>query len=332
MTSESLSSPTRFPTAAFALLLLTGSSFLRAQGEPSGPILGPTEVTSSGNSDTLSRADRSRGTFSSPDLRTDAPEVGLVDLDETSSGGDFGAYDQPEWVQHRRFATTRVHIQRDPWEAAFEEWWRGRLSGGNFKNRFQEELELGLPGRIQLDLYHTWVYEAGDSSHHDVSFEVRHALADWGEIPLNPALYLEYKWVDPLHGGDVIEPKLLFGDTFGDGWDYGLNLVYERELGGSSTEEWQVTQGISRALCDQVSLGLEGKYETVDGARGNPEHKILLGPSIQFRPLGNVHLDVVALAGLTEDAPDLETWVVFGWDFGGGPGGRTARSPVSGRR
>ena len=84
--------------------------------------------------------------------------------------------------------------------------------------------------------------------------------------------------------------------------------------------------------CGKLVVVFQPAEETVDGARGNPEHKILLGPSIQFRPLGNVHLDVVALAGLTEDAPDLETWVVFGWDFGGGPGGRTARSPVSGRR
>ncbi|MCB1063212.1 MAG: transporter [Verrucomicrobiae bacterium] len=269
----------------------------------------------------------------------DAPPV-VAEVTATESGNasfnneEVGAYNQPEWVKHRRFANTRVHIQRDPWEMALEHWWRGRLNDGEWKHRFQEELEIGLPGRIQLDLYEDWVVEDGEASHHDVAFEVRYGLADWGVIPLNPALYFEYKWVDPDHGGDVIEPKILLGDEFGDGWNYGLNLVYEREMGGENTEEFQVTQGLSKALLnDAFSLGVEAKYvrETVEGSRGNPEHKVLLGPSVQFRPADNMHLDVVALAGLTNDSPDLEAWVVFGWDFGGS-GGSGVHAPVSGRR
>lgn len=279
------------------------------------------------------------GTAANSFGQDDAPPVvaEVTATEEAASGGaaidGLGAYNQPEWVQNRRFATTRVHIQRDPWEAAYEEWWRGRMTDGTWKHRFQEELEIGLPGRIQLDLYHTWVVEKDDAAHHDISFEVRYGLADWGVIPLNPALYFEYKWVDPDQGGDVIEPKILLGDEF-DGWNYGLNLVYERELGGESTEEWQITQGLSHDLNDAISLGIEAKYvhETVAGNRGNPEHKVLLGPSLQFRPADRIHLDVVALAGLTDDSPDLETWVIFGWDFGGGSGGKKVRAPVSGRR
>ena len=251
-----------------------------------------------------------------------------------SMGDAVGAYNQPEWVKRRRFSTTRVHIQRDPWEMALEHWWRGRYNDGEWKHRFQEEFEIGLPGRIQLDLYEDWVVEDGDASHHDIAFEIRYGLADWGVIPMNPALYLEYKWVDPEHGGDVIEPKLLLGDNFGD-WQYGLNLFYERENGGENTEEWQITQGLSTAIMDDLfSLGVEAKYvhETTETSRGNPEHKVQVGPSIQFRPSDNMHLDLVALAGLTDESPDLEAWLVFGWDFGGGSGGSKVRAPVSGRR
>ncbi|MCB1228971.1 MAG: hypothetical protein KDN19_01820 [Verrucomicrobiae bacterium] len=252
----------------------------------------------------------------------------------TYSGNEVGAYNQPQWVQHRRFANTRVHIQQDPWEMALEHWWRGRLDDGEWKHRFQEEFEIGLPGRIQLDLYEDWVVEDGRASHHDIALEMRYGLADWGVIPLNPALYFEYKWVDPDHGGDVVEPKLLLGDEFGDGWQYGLNLVCERELGGENTEEWQVTQGLSKAMGDgSFSLGLEAKYvnETVESDRGNAEHKVQFGPSVQFRPFGDAHLDIVALAGLTDESPDLEAWVVFGWDFGGS-GGKKVHAPISGRR
>lgn len=294
--------------------------------------LDPTTVESI-TTERLSKTRRASGAIarpSAPILTEPAPAADAAGF----SGDEIGAYGQPEWVRHRRFATTRVHIQQDPWEASFEEWWRGRLSDGEWKHRLQEELEIGLPGRIQLDLYHTWAYEKDDAVHKDVSLEIRHGLADWGVIPLNPALYFEYKWTDPTQGGDVIEPKLLFGDSFGE-WDYGLNLVYERELGGESTEEYQITQGLAKAVCDDISLGLEMKYvhETVEGGREDPEHKVLLGPSIQFRPAEHVHLDVVALAGLTEDAPDLEAWVVFGWEFGRvGGGGPRVRAPVSGMR
>ena len=275
----------------------------------------------------------SRGQDSSPPVVGEVEAVASPSPLSASHADGTGAYNQPVWVQHRRFSTTRVHIQRNPWEAAVEQWWRGRLKDGEWKHLFQEELEIGLPGRMQFDIYEDWVVEDGKASHKDVAAEIRYGLADWGVIPLNPALYLEYKWVDPSHGADVIEPKLLLGDNFGD-YQWGLNFVYERELGGENTEEIQITQGISKAVSDSWSLGLEMKYvhETVEGSRGNPEHKVLLGPSVQWRPTENTHFDVVALAGLTKDAPDIEGYVIFGIDFGGASGGKKVHAPISGRR
>lgn len=249
-----------------------------------------------------------------------------------------GAWGQPEWVQSRRFATTRVHIQRSPGEVSLEQWWRGRVNDGKWSHRFQEEIEFGLPGRIQIDLYQDWTVEDNKADYLDVAAEIRWGLADWGVIPLNPALYLEYKWTDDDRGGDVIEPKLLLGDELWPGVHYGLNFVYERELSGDEqAEEWQITQGISWTVIDQkLSLGAEMKYvnETTKESRGDPEHKVLLGPSIQWRPTHNTHLDVVALAGLTEESPDLEAWIVFGvdFDFGKGSKSRKVHGPVSGMR
>ena len=76
----------------------------------------------------------------------------------------LGAYHQPQWVKSRRFATTRVHIQRDPWEVAVEQWGRGRLVDGEWSYRFQEEIEIGLPGRFQLDFYRSHIPPAPSSS------------------------------------------------------------------------------------------------------------------------------------------------------------------------
>ncbi len=264
----------------------------------------------------------------------DPTTVGTVDVvGYTSIDAPTGAYGQPGWVQRRPFATTRVHIQRNPGEISVEQWIRMRENDGESKFRFQQEIEFGLPGRIQLDFYYDWTIENSKADHLDFAGEVRWAPADWGVIPLNPAFYLEYKVTDPSRGGDVIEPKILLGEDFGDGWHWGMNFVYERELSGEKAEELAVTQAISKTINESLSIGLEMafKHETVDGDRNNPEHKFIIGPQLQWRPTPRLHIDIAALAGCTDDSPDFEGWFILGYDFGG-PSPKHSNAPISGRR
>ena len=270
-------------------------------------------------------------------LAADTPPV-VGNVDVTSGGAlkeekPVGEYGQPEWVKSRRFSTTRVHLQRDPWEWAAEQWWRGRFyDGGESQHRFQTELELGLPYRFQFDLYEVYQYIEGDWSHDYVSAELRWALGDWDAIPLNPTLYFEYKFTD--EGADVIEPKILFGGDFGTGWHWGLNFAFEGETGGEHTQEWAVAGGISRTLIDEVlSVGLEAKYsyESVESARGDGESVFIIGPSIQWRPTPDMHLDLVGMAGMTDDSPNVEAWLVFGIDFGSEGVSRGGYKPASQR-
>jgi hypothetical protein len=246
-----------------------------------------------------------------------------------------GAYNQPEWVQRRPFGLTRVHIQRNPGEWGVEQWVRSRYydASGTWKLRMQEEIEVGLPGRIQLDFYYDWTVEDGVADALDYAAEIRWAPADWGKLPLNPTLYFEYKWTDESRGGDVIEPKLLLGDDFGDGWHWGLNLIYEREIEQSHTEEWAVSHAISKTVCESLSLGAEMKWtrETAQGSRGSPEQKFVVGPALQWRPGKNFFVNLAVLAGTTKHSPDFEGWLVMGYNFGGGDR-KWSRSPVSGRR
>jgi hypothetical protein len=247
-----------------------------------------------------------------------------------------GAYGQPEWLGDRRFATVRAYIQQDPWEVGVEQWWRSRSDGGNWSHLLQEEVEIGLPGRFQLDLYYDWVIQDHRADYSDTAIELRWALADWDVIPLNPTLYLEYKFVDPQHGGDIIEPKLLLSEEFGHGWHWAMNFVWERERTDSKNEEWAITQGISKTLIDRkLSLGVEMnfKYETAIGTRDDPEREFNIGPSIQWLPTSNSHIDIVALSGLTHDGPDFEGWLVMGFDFGSGVTGKNHDfAPISARQ
>ena len=201
-----------------------------------------------------------------------------------------------------------------------EHWWRARrFSDHTWSNLMQEELELGLPHRMQLDLYENWTVNGHQRAmHQDFAVELRFAFADWGRIPLNPALYAEYKFV--TEAADVFELKLLLGEQLAPRWHWGFNAVFEKEIGDERATEWQATQGVAYSVIDEVlSVGAEMKftYETAHGSRGEPEHKFQVGPSVQVRTSRHTHLDLVALFGTTDESPTWESFVIFGIDFGG---------------
>jgi hypothetical protein len=228
-----------------------------------------------------------------------------------------GPYNQPEWTTARRFPGTRVYLQQMPWETGFEQWVRFRhFRDGTSQTRFQEEFEIGLPHRFQVDLYETWsVDQDGRANHDEYSAEVRYALADWGKIPLNPTLYLEY--AQHNRAANTLEGKLLFGTDFSPRWHWGLNLVCEQELSRTKNTELAVSQGLGYTLIDQkFSAGVEMEYFH-EKAKGSPaENAFLIGPSLQWRPTPRVHIDLAPLIGCTHDSPRVEAFLVFGIDFG----------------
>ncbi len=69
---------------------------------------------------------------------------------------------------------------------------------------------------------------------------------------------------------------------------------------------------------------------TENGNPHNPSNELLVGPSIQWRPTPNTHLDFAPIMGLTKGDrrdPRFEIYVVFGWDFG--PERKEAHAPTS---
>lgn len=80
-----------------------------------------------------------------------------------------------------------------------------------------------------------------------------------------------------------------------------------------------MTQALSWTLADrQFSVGVEFEYDrvTAAGSRDDPEHQFYAGPSLQWRPTEQTHIDIVPLRGW-HDAHDWRVFVVFGYDFGG---------------
>lgn len=247
----------------------------------------------------------------------------------------IGETQRPEWTSRRRFSTTRSYIQYEPGEIATETWWRNRSSRGKSpKQLFMHEIAVGLPNRMQLDVYYDWAYENRNALNKDLAVELRWALADWDVIPLNPTLYAEYKITSASYGSDVWEAKLLLSDDITPRLHWALNAAFERETSGALHNEFSVTQGLSYTVVDQkFSAGVEMQFKHEhDTGFTSTERKFQVGPSLQYSPSPNCWLNVVALGGCTAQSPAFESFIVFGFNFGRGAAGRSLSRPTSAPR
>ncbi|MCX6980645.1 MAG: transporter [Verrucomicrobia bacterium] len=244
---------------------------------------------------------------------------------------------RPEWTSARRFTGTRVYIQKAPWEFGIESWWRIKHKrDGTLRHRLLQEVEIGLPGRLQLDLYTDHEGDNTGAFHfHSFNVELRYALAEWGKIWGNPTIYAEYKFADHHWGPDVYEFKLLFGDQLAPRWHWGLNFVWEAELGGDREQEFQVTGGLSYTVIDgKLGVGVEAFYDrdSVKGARGSAVDIFAVGPSIQWRVTKNIHVDLNCMFGTNKQSERQIAYLIVGYDFGPGESKKKSYTPISGQR
>jgi hypothetical protein len=283
-------------------------------------------------------------------------ETRVVPGDALKDELPVGPYKRPMWTLHRVSPTTRIYLQVDPGEVEFEQWLDMRFTKARGKKqedhiRLSEEFEFGLGGRFQLDLYYNtkWVRNNGqDSTLTDRGWaaELRYALADWGVIPGNPTLYLEYiLWNNNPNDGTPgdqasasIEPKLLLGGEIARGWHWGANFFYERTF-NNSVREHGVTASVLHTVVDGIfTAGFTAKfvYESdnigSDQAGTERSHELYLGPSFQVRMASveqeievngvktklvraKAHLDLEPIFGCTGDSSRVQVLLVFGWDF-----------------
>lgn len=229
----------------------------------------------------------------------------------------IGSYQQPRWTADRRFPGTRTYVIPEG-KVEFEYWLIPeipRKGATQYESRY--ELELGLPHRFQLDLYFIQDWEAnGGKRFNGEAIELRYALADWGKIWGNPALYAEYTFQEG--SPDLVETKLLLTDEFAPRWHWGLNLSYETQISGPRSREYEITGGVSYSLIDEkLSIGAETEDSILDDkfARGTFHNEVKIGPSIQWRPLPQMHVDFAPLFGVTNQSPALKIYLVIGYEF-----------------
>ena len=244
----------------------------------------------------------------------------------TSDSTPVGSYNQPAWTTQRPFTSVRAYVLPEgQWQV--EQWYRPRWKkDGTREDRVLEEIAIGLPHRLQLDLYWRWNIKQDEDQHYNanhegVQLELRWALANWGEIPLNPTLYGE--WIQRSNKDDEpdkYELKALLADSFlNDRIFWAANFILEQEVGGEKETELGFSQAFSTTIIERkLMAGVEMWYRqaNVHGSRADWERQLLVGPTLQWRPTNRTFLDVAPLIGCTKDAPKVELFIVFGFQFG----------------
>lgn len=299
-----------------SLPLLLVAGFAVAEDTSTGPLVG-----TGGAGKTASGESRGTHSWEMPALTVVGPASDVIEAQR------IGSYGQPRWSARRLFTETRSYVIPEG-QIEFEYWLTVQDAArkdedGEAKVKQQFEVEMGLPYRFQLDLYQVYVKEGstGDNTLDNIKVELRWALADWDVIIANPTLYVE--WEQGQADYDIVEAKLLLCDEITDKLRWAANAVWEEKTGGDRERSQELTGGISYGVIDsKLAVGAEAKFgfvNTIDKGgtdeRTAYDNEFLMGPSIQFRPQPQMHVDAALLAGTTSDSPRSKFTVIAGWEF-----------------
>jgi hypothetical protein len=296
--------------------------------------------------------------------------VGLVALNHSLDAQDAAAehvvvtgeevpsaYGAPPAFSRSRFSNLINAYVLPPGAFYFGEIYEGDAERHGFPDHlFTQEIEVGLPYRFGIAAETTLERFNGGGGFDTVSLEGRYALADWNKIPLNPTLFVEYKFgvgvirheegpapppgeeeeeSGPPQHPDAYEVRLLLAQDFGDKIEWAMNWFFEKENTGDRGREWGFAQSAMTPLLlpnERLKAGVEMQYSnfTVKDTRGDPIHRFVVGPTIAWKPTANTRFDVSPLFGCTEESPAVQVFAVFSWLLGN-PGEHEGEAPASTR-
>ena len=246
--------------------------------------------------------------------------------DVASESERVGPAAQPEWTARRAFAETDIYVIPSG-EIEFNQFCVStHPRHGKPENSFESEFEFGLPWRTQFDVELNYSANSGRGHYDSTLIELPHALADWGRIPLNPAV--DAGWLFNTDEPDAWFGRLLLAEEFGERVHFGANLSFERQISGELETAYELNVAanyvvipfrlavgaellVEHEIARESELDEEGEIET-ETVRSTA---VMLGPSVLYKPTRNTHLGLVTLFGLTHDAPAVEAFLVFGIDL-----------------
>ena len=180
-----------------------------------------------------------------------------------------------------------------------------------FNSQHQIELEYGITDRLQLAYYEVFTWNRANDWRRDAfKVEAKNRFLESGELPVDIALYGEYKNPNGPRDArsDEVEGKLILSRDFGN-WNVVGNLIAERKINAHEDLQWEYTAGVSYAVKPQLRLGLELKETLGDqgefGIR-RKGHELQLMPVIAFNPSSHARILFGPAVGLTRAADDVQ--------------------------
>ena len=193
-------------------------------------------------------------------------------------------------------------------------------SDSTFNSLHQVELEYGITNRLQLSYYEVYKWDRTDDWQRDAfKVEAKYRFLESGELPVDIALYGEYKNPNGRQdsASDELEGKLILSRDFGP-WNVIANLITERKINEHEDLQWEYTAGISYALNPKLRLGLELKETLGDqGEFGihRKGHELQLMPVIAASLTPHSRILFGPAIGLTRAADDLQLTSIVEIEF-----------------
>src|ERR1700730_16549891 len=179
------------------------------------------------------------------------------------------AYGAPTGFSRARFSNLTSAYVLPPWAVYAGIIYQGdALRFNSPDHSWTEEIEIGLPYRFGIAFENTIERFRGHTQERTFSVEARYALADWNKIPLNPTLFVEWKFgignilhdegpPAPLGPGeadafinegrplpDAYEIRLLLSQDFAEKVEWAFNAFFEQEVGGDRGREYGFSQSV----------------------------------------------------------------------------------------
>lgn len=229
----------------------------------------------------------------------------------------------PAWTQTRTFAATRFWLL-DPGRQAIETWWTSRRrkdgNAGETEHLFQLEYMVGATRGFELDVYFNYQHDAAQGYHVEgAQLEARVAPWRYGEVFLNPTLYLE--WHPRNRDANRGEARLLLGGEVVPRLRGVLNPFVEQNLdspGGGAPfapdRELGMTGALSYAVIER-HLMVGGETRLVADQQGGDRYQRVakVGPAMWASfDEGHVFVTTSLLFGLTSHSDAFNPIVVLG--------------------
>lgn len=267
------------------------------------------------------------------------------------------AYGAPGTFSRTRFSPTTTAYVLPPYQFVLASIYEGSaFQHGPPDHVFTQEMEMGLPYRFGIAAETGLERFNGGGGFETVSLEGRYALADWDKIPLNPTLFVEYKFgVGPIRHEEgpppppgeeeeagppqvpnAYELRLLLSEEFFHRFEWSLNGFFEKENTGDRGREIGFAQSIMTPVLlpnEKLKVGLEMEYKnfSVKDTRGDADNIFVIGPTAAYRTTTNTRFEVSSLFGCTNDSPHVQVFAVFSWLLGPPGPGEQGEAPVSTR-